>query len=76
MLDQHVHPVRNVAVAGQHRVNAQRRWRKVLQQLDHLAPSQKGLGDEVRLQSDAHALRGRLGQGQAVVGADAAPHRK
>ena len=36
VLDQHIDPVRDVAVARQHSVNAQRRRFKVLQELDHL----------------------------------------
>ena len=64
--------MRDVAIAGQDRINAQRLRRELAQDLHHLATCNERLRDEIGLACDAQALRRRLGQRHAVVGGDAA----
>ena len=65
---QHRHPVRDVAVAGQHGVNAQGRWGEIGQDLHHLARLQKRRCQKIGLYLNAHACRIGVQKGQAIVG--------
>ena len=64
--------MRNMAVTGEHRIDAEFRDRNIAENLLDPAGGKQVSDDEIRLQRDAQTLRRALTQHVAVVGVDPA----